>query len=186
MKTTTSKFIVAAIVALSAAGAAQAALVSGTYSFTATGLPTNPIVGVVSFSFDNTATFFSAANGSTANGSPVQVSVSGLNLPGSWTPVLTFILAGNVGGNPVTDLMSIGHSLNGTATTMGTDDWRIAFNTISTVPSFREFTYTQASAPGVQFQTFVGHVTAVPEPSTVACMGLGLAALLAVRRRHRR
>lgn len=182
MKTRVSKSVAAAALALAAASGAQAAIVSGSYAFTATGLPTSPVVGVVSFSFDNTANFFNAANGATANGSAVQVSFSGLNLPGSWTPVLTFILSGNIGGNSVADLMSIGHSLNGTATTMGTDDWRIAFNSISTAPRFREFTYTQTSAPGAQFQTFAGAVTAVPEPATAALTGLGLVLLVAARR----
>lgn len=184
MRTIVMKSIAAALIALVGAGSAQAVVVSGSFSFTATGLPISPIVGTVSYSFDNTAGFFNAANGATANGSPVQVSFTGLNnLPGSWTPVLTYVLSGNIGGNPVADLMSIGHTLNGTATTMGTDDWRIAFNTISTAPGFREFTYTQASAPGAQFQTFAGSVTAVPEPTTAAFMGLGLAVLLAARRR---
>ncbi len=169
------------------AGSASAAMVSGSYSFQASGFgagaPHEPVTGVVSFSFDNSATFFGAANGAIANGQPVQVSFSGLSLPGSWTPVLTYVLSGSVGGNPVQDLLAIGHALNGTATTMGTDDWRIAFNAISTAPSFREFTYTLASAPGQQFQTFAGQVSAVPQPPASLLLLAGLAGLLALRRR---
>lgn len=168
--------------ALLAGPAAQAAIVSGTWSFEAVGLPLDPIVGSVSFSFDNSASFFNAVDGATANGAPVEVHVDGLNLPGGWTPVLTFIKSGVIGGVPVEDLMSIGHVLNGTQTFMGTDDWRIAFNRISTAPSFREFTYTSALSPGVQFQTFVGSVSAVPEPGTPALLALGLLSMLVARR----
>lgn len=168
--------------ALLASSATQAAIVSGTWSFEAYGLPLDPIVGTVSFSFDNSASFFNAADGATANGAPVAVTVEGLSLPGSWTPVLTFIKSGVIGGAPVEDLMSIGHVLNGTQTFMGTDDWRIAFNRISTAPSFREFTFTSALSPGVQFQTFVGTASAVPEPGTSALLALGVMTLLAARR----
>lgn len=169
--------------ALLAAPATHATIVTGTWSFEAYGLPIDPIIGTVSFSFDNSASFFNAANGATANGTSVTVSVDGLNLPGDWVPVLTFIKSGVIGGMPVEDLMSIGHGLNGTQTVMGTDDWRIAFNRISTAPSFREFTYTSALAPGVQFQTFVGTASAVPEPPASALLALGLVSLLVARRR---
>lgn len=172
----------AAALALTAAGSACATLVAGTLSFAAVGFgagaPVDPIVGTVSFSFDNSATFFGATDGSVQNGSPVAVSVQALNLPGSWTPVLTYIQSGMVGGSPVNDLMSIGHALNGTGTVAGTDDWRIAFNTISTAPGFREFTYGVAGDP-LLYQSFVGQV---PEPATVALWALGLAAVLRICR----
>jgi len=172
------------------ASVSQAALVAGSLSFSATGFPAgapvDPVVGTVSFSFDNTATFFNATNGTVTNGAPLTVSFSGLSLPGSWTPVLTYVSDGLLGGVQAHDLMSIGHILNGTQTIAGTDDWRVAFNDISSRPAFREFTYTRTLDPTAQFQTFTGAVAAVPEPETVALMGVGLAAGAAWRRRKTR
>ena len=82
--------------------------------------------------------------------------------------------------------MSIGHILNGTQTIAGTDDWRVAFNDISTQPVFREFTYTRTLDPTVQFQTLTGTVTAVPEPETLTLIVLGLAAVAGRSRRKTR
>jgi hypothetical protein len=174
---------------LALASVSQASVVAGSLSFSATGFPAgaplDPIMGTVTFSFDNAASFFNATNGSVANGAPVSVSFSGLSLVGSWTPVLTYVSDGLLGGVQVHHLMSIGQILNGTQTLPGTDDWRIAFNDISSHPAFREFTYTLTTEATSQFQTFTGAVAAVPEPESIALMGVGLAAGAAWRRRRR-
>src|SRR5688572_20608563 len=177
----------AMLVLLAGPSAASAAVITGSLAFTATGFPSGapvePVSGLVNYSFDNSANFLSAANGSIQNGAPVQVSVSGLNLPGSWTPALTYVKSGMLGGVPVTDVMAIGHALDGTVVNAGNDDWRVAFTPISTGPSFREFTYARADAPGAIFMTFTGTATVVPEPISMVPMGIGLAAL-GVRRRR--
>jgi hypothetical protein len=171
----------AVMVILVGPSAASAAVITSSLTFTATGFPggapVDPVSGLVNFSFDNSANFFNAANGSTQNNAPVQVSVSGLNLPGSWTPVMTYIKSGLIGTTPVEDLLSISHALDGTMVRAGNDDWRVAFDAISTGPSFREFTYARADAPGTLFMTFEGTASVVPEPTSLlllSVMGLAL------------
>ena len=182
MKGTRASIATAAMLTMLASpSAASAEIVTGSLAFTATGFPNgapvDPVSGLVNFSFDNTANFFNAGDGSTQNNAPVHVSFSGLNLPGSWTPALTFVKSGVLGGSPVEDLMAIGHAMDGTVVNAGNDDWRVAFNAISTAPSFLEFTYASAAAQGAIFMTFTGTASAVPEPSscallTIAALGL--------------
>lgn len=174
---------VAMAVAAGAVVPAHATPITGSLSFTATGFgagaPHDPVVGTVTFSFDNAAPFFNAADGAIVNGVVVDVNVFGLSLPGAWVPVLTYI-----NNAMVQDVLAIGHSLNGTVVNPGTDDWRVAFNNISTNPTFREFAYSTSSSQSV-FVTTTGTASAVPEPATLTLLGVGLAAIRVARRRAR-
>lgn len=167
---------------------AFATLVTGTLSFQADdfpiGAPFAAASGTIAFSFDNAASFFGATDGSVQNGAQVHVAVSGISLPGDWTPVLTYIQSGSIGGQPVADLLAIGHALAGTAVDAGTDDWRLALDTVSSSPSFREFTYAVGSLPGGPFMSTGGTLAPVPEPWSGALMAAGLVVL--ARRFHRR
>jgi len=157
--------------------AAAAAPISGSFSFTASGFgagaPYDPVTGWVEYSFDNSAEFFNAADGATINGVTVQVSVSGLSLPGSWVPVLTYL--NRLG---VQDVLAIGHGPT-TVVSAGTDDWRVAVNSISGRPTFREFAYATSSTSSV----FLTNTGSVPEPGTLALVGLGVLGLVLNRRR---
>ncbi len=172
--------LVAALTALLLAGPmpAQAAVVSGILHFSAgdfnpAGAPVDPVTGTVTYSFDNSASIFNATNGSIVNGVPVTVAVSGLNLPGSWVPVLTYFLVSPIGQ---ADVLAIG---NGPTTIVdpGTDDWRFAARDISTGPLFREFLYASSTKPQVVFTSLTGSVQAVPEPGSLALLVLGIAGL---------
>ena len=173
----------AVVLTLAVTAPARAATIAASYYFTASGFgagaPQDFVQGVITYSFDNSAPFFNAADGAIVNGSVVHVSISGLTLPGAWTPVLTYI-----NNAAVPDVLAIGHQLNGTVVNSGTDDWRVALNTVSTSPAFREFAYSSSAVSGV-FVTTTGTAAAVPEPATLVLLGAGLACVLLKRRLNR-
>lgn len=164
---------------LAGASAAQAVVVSGQLAFSASGFaagaPTDPVTGSVSYSFDNAAPFFNQVDGALVSGYTVDVNLLGLNLPGTWVPVLTYIQS--------LDVLAIGNGPT-TVVTAGTDDWRFAVNNVSTIPTFREFVFANSSIAGATFVTTVGSVTPVPEPSSIALLSLGLVAMVLHRRRR--
>jgi len=99
---------------------AQATIISGSLAFTATpfmepGAPVDPVTGMVTFSFDNAASFANVTTG---------FSVTGLNIPGTLGPGMTYFKSD--------DILVIGDLLNGAASvTGGSNDWYLEIDHIS-------------------------------------------------------
>jgi len=177
MNSTWKRWLALAALHACMTGSASAAIISGSTSFVAwnfgASAPSDPVSGTVSFSFDNSANIFNAANGAIVNGSPIQVFIDHVSLPGNWTPVLTYFKNAVVNNMVVQDVLAIGDLLNGTVVLTGTEDWRVAFNNASGQQSFRELTYATANTS----RLFVSTQGVVPEPGVLALLSLALGGL---------
>ncbi|TCI00764.1 PEP-CTERM sorting domain-containing protein [Roseococcus sp. SYP-B2431] len=154
--------------------AAEAAVITGTYSFTATGSPSNAS-GDISLTFDNAASFVNEATG---------ISTGAFSF--SYQPTLHFTFVDYL------DRLIIGAAGNANAFHIGVDDFALVIDGASTLtPSFISFwrstpgagTGNSTTAGTVSFVSNVPPATAVPEPGTLALVSLGLIGLGIARQR---
>lgn len=166
----------ATVFAATMAGAAPAgaAIVSGTYAFTATGFGGfADLSGAVTITFDNSANI----TNSTAN-----ITLDSLSFVLGSAISYTYNFAGD-------ELTIGGLNFGATGIVSGTDDFILGFNGASGTAGGEFFGALQSSttSPFEIGFTYTGTVTftpaaTVPEPSTLALLGLALAGLGAARR----
>ena len=155
------------LLAIVPASSVEGSIISGTWNFS--------IAGGFSGSFsltnlDNTQSYLN----STAAGLTVSTNFSRAGDGGD-----------AINYSPSTDILQIGGLVGGVSSVIFlTNDWRLRIDNISTNPTFSFFEYGPAGGDFVQ--VFVGTVTpaAVPEPATLALLGLGLGGLALTRRRR--
>ena len=158
------------ILALGLAAPAEAAIVSGSFAFEASGSPN----GFPGFNGAFTITF---DNRSSVVNSTIGITLTGLSIPLGSAVGFTYSV--------VTDSLRVGGIENGTNTTApGTADFTVLIESISTVPVFSTARYsTVANTAENSGDMLTGSVTRVPEPASLGLLVLGAAALAGIRRR---
>ena len=159
------------LVGLMLTAPARAVVVSGTWNFTATDIVSGTGTYTGSFSFTGFDSIIPYAN-STAAGFTVTTSFTTLG-----TNVFTY--------NVLNDTLTIGGGSNALSwSTSNTNDWQLVVDNFLQ-SQFVRLRYSAAGAiNGTDIDTRVGSVTkVVPEPGTLALLGLGIVGLGLSRRR---
>lgn len=154
-----------------AAPAANAAIISGTYTVSGlAGGPVFPAVVTFTIAFDNSM-------------NQTTDSTSGISLVSS-----NLVIADDLGFtyDSTSDLLVIGSTLNQVGGVFGmTNDFRARISTFSTVPTLQSFVYSQGGLVYTGFQGSVSTVSAIGEPVSLALYGFGTAILALAGRRRR-
>jgi hypothetical protein len=161
------------------AGIASATIISGTYSFTASGFastaaPVDPVIGSFSVTFDNSADVSDTSANITLNSLNINL---GSTLEFSYKHGSDSLwIGGKAGVNGTCGLSCV---------VFGTDDFFLLLSNVSTTPHLSEFFYSAVTINGLfgfneklaGSAAFAPSTPAAPEPATLALLTLGLAGL---------